>query len=518
MTSTAAVPTVDTSDPKRWLSLVGICAVTALVWVTASDISIALPTIGRDIGGSADALQWAVNGYFLAGSLIIVTGRLGDVFGRLRLFTIGTALLIVGSVVAGLAGAPPQLVIGRVIEGVGAAAILPNALAMIAVGFAGRERDTAIGAWVATCWGAQAVGPLVGGALIASVGWASIFWINLPIGLIAIVLTLKATTESSDAVGGRHVDIPGAVALTGGITALSYGLVICDTAGSSQLIATFAAAVVLLILFVIIEMRSKVPLVKLTIFKHRGFDGAVLANLLANFVFGAAIYFMSLYLQVVLGYSPLKAGAMLLPATVPILLMTPFGARLGRRYGPGLPVTISMVMIAASAFLFTTLTGNYSDLLPSFILLGVGVGLQITMTAKVAVDDAGEAGEGVASGVYKASSMIGGSLGVATLTAVFQNSADSKFSETLDSLKPGAALIAKLLNVLTGSVTEETGQNLLNGQATLGHFAEVKIAPLLTTVFDYSLANAMWVGAAVSLLGALACMLLLRGVRADTPT
>ena len=508
---TSAPPGPQTTDPKRWTSLIGICAVTALVWVTASDISIALPTIGRAFkaindSANTDELQWAVNGYFLAGSLIIVTGRLGDVFGRLKLFTIGTLLLIAGSIVAMLASAPALLILGRVIEGLGAAAILPNALAIIAVSFAGRERDTAIGAWVATCWGAQALGPLVGGALIGSFGWQSIFWINIPLGLVGLLVTWRATQESDGPGESRHVDIPGAVTLTGGLTALNYGLVACDTAPVSELAAIFAAAVVLLGLFVVIETKSKVPLVKMTIFKRGGFDGAVLANLLANFVFGAAIYFMSLYLQVVLDYSPLKAGAMLLPATVPILLVTPIGARMGRRFGPGIPIAISMVLIALSSYLFTNLSGNYNELLAPFILLGVGVGLQITMTAKVSVDDAGDAGEGVASGVYKASSMIGGSLGVAVLSAIFQNSAQLKFKDVLAPLKPSDEQLQKFLDVLTGATNKSDVSKLV-----------IDLPKVITEVFTYALGNAMLLAAVVSILGAVACFLLMRGARADSP-
>ncbi len=499
-------PVESTGEPAghRWWSLVGICTITALVWVTASDISIALPTIGKAIGAGADDLQWAVNGYFLAGSLIILTGRLGDVFGRMRLFTIGTILLIVGSIVAALAGGPSSLVLGRVIEGMGAAAVLPNALAIVATGFTGRERDTAIGVWVATCWGAQALGPLVGGALIAALSWEWIFWINIPVGLIALFLTRATTPESSAAEGGRSIDVPGAVTLTGGLTALSYGLVITDTAGAGELLLVFGAAVLLLVAFVVIEHRSEVPLVKLTIFRRRGFDGAVLANLLSNFIFGATIYFMSVYLQVVLGYSPLTAGALLLPATLPILLLTPVGAKLGRRYGPGLPITASMLLIAVSMFLFTSLSGTYSELIAPFVLLGIGVGLQITMTAKVAVDDAGDAGEGVASGVYKASSMIGGSLGVAMLTAIFQNSANSDLDTVLGSISPSPELIDQMLNVLTGSVPE-SAVTLPGGYST---------AVVTEEVFTYALGNAMLLATVLSLVGAAACFLLLRGFRA----
>ena len=480
--------------------------VTALVWVTASDISIALPTIGASMGGdNADRLQWAVNGYFLAGSLIIVTGRLGDVFGRRKMFAIGTLLIVAGSVVAAVAQGPTLLIAGRVIEGVGAAAVLPNALAIVSVSFPGEGRDKAIGTWVAVCWGAQAVGPLVGGLLIEAFSWQAIFWVNLPLALGALLLVWKTTPESSDTTTGRSVDVPGAIAIFAGLALLSYALVDSDTASGAELVILFAAAFALLALFVLIESRTKVPLVKLAIFRRGAFDGAVLANLVSNFVFGAAVFFMALYLQVVLQYGPLAAGALLLPATVPILLVTPIGAVLGRRYGPWLPVTASLVIIAASCAFFTGLGSSYGQLLVPFVLLGVGVGLQITMTARVSVDDAGDAGEGVASGVYKASSMVGGALGIATLTAVFQNSADAKVRDLVSGAGP--RLLEKMKDVLTGA--KSIGELQLPGG--------LRAQDTIDAVFDHALANAMWLAAAISLVGAVACLAMMRRYRLEEP-
>ena len=503
----AAIPngqSAGAAGGRPWWSLTGICVITALVWVTASDISIALPTIGEWMGGdNADKLQWAVNGYFLAGSLIIITGRLGDVFGRRKMFAVGSILIIIGSIVAALAQGPPMLIGGRIIEGVGAAAVLPNALAIIAVSFPGANRDKAIGIWVAVCWGAQAIGPLAGGALIEAFSWQAIFWVNLPLVAGALILVWKTTAESVDTTNGRSVDVPGAITIFAGLALLNYALVDSDTASSGALVVLFVAAFAMLGLFVLIESRTKVPLVKLAIFRRGGFDGAVLANLLSNFVFGAVVFFMALYLQVVLRESPLTAGALLLPATVPILLVTPIGAILGRRFGPWLPITISLVVIAASSVFFTTLGDSYGQLLVPFVLLGVGVGLQITMTARVSVDDAGDAGEGVASGVYKASSMIGGSLGVAALTAVFQHSSDAKVRDLVAGARP--ELLAKMKDVLTGakSISE---LNLPGG---------IAVQDAVNTVFDYALGNAMWVAAAISLAGAVACFFMMRRYRLE---
>jgi EmrB/QacA subfamily drug resistance transporter len=491
---------VASGDPRRWLSLVGICAVTALVWVTASDISLALPTIGQALGGSMDTLQWAVNGYFLAGALIIVGGKIGDIHGRRLVFGAGTVLILVGSVVAGLASGPDLLIVGRVIEGVGAAAVLPSALAIVAVSFEGRERDTAIGAWIATCWGAQAIGPLVGGLLITALSWQWIFWINLPIGAAALVLMWLTTAESRDEGADRRIDFGGAITLVLAIGFLSYGLVAADTASPRMLGVLFLIAFAAFGAFVAIERRVGNPVVLLGIFRRRRFDGAVLANLIANIVFSAVIFFMALYLQVVEGVSPLRAGVLLLPATIPILLANPIGTRVGRSRGAWLPTAIGMALLAAACVLLLDLSGSYNQLIAPFLLLGAGIGLQITPCAAVAVEDPDGAGEGVASGVYKASSMIGGSLGVAIATAVFQFRARVELDRLLEPFDPTQKQLDDLLSVLTGAVTE----------AAVAAPPGVDVPSVVTRAFDTAIAYAMLPSLIAAVLGVVAAALLLR--------
>jgi EmrB/QacA subfamily drug resistance transporter len=486
--------------PRRWWSLVGLCMVTALVWVTASDISIALPTIGQALGGSMDTLQWAVNGYYLAGSLIIVGGRLADVFGRRIIFAGGTGFVMLGSIVAGLAPNTTVLILGRVIEGVGAAAVLPSALAIVAVSFEGREKDTAIGAWIATCWGAQALGPLVGGALIDALSWQWIFWINLPIGAGALVLTWFTTAESRQTSGSRHIDMPGVVTLVTALFLISFGLVRTDTDGPVLLAVYFGVAVLLLGAFIEIERHSRAPLIVLSVFRNPRFDGVVIENLIANFIFGAVIFFMALYLQVVELKSPLVAGALLLPATVPILLFNPLGTRWGRRSGAWMPTAVGMLLLAATGMLLTNLTGTYSQLILPFILMGVGVGLQITPCAAIAVEDVGSAGEGVASGIYKASSMIGGSLGVAACTAIFQTSARDELRVLLASADPSEQTIDEYLNVLTGSVSVDS----------LDAIKGIDSQQVVTEAFDYAVAHAMWPSIICGVVGVVVAVLLVR--------
>jgi len=487
---------MDSVNPKRWASLFALCLLTGLVWLTASDISIALPTIGKAFGGSMDSLQWAVNGYFLTGSLIIVGGRLGDIIGRRRLFIIGAGLLITGSLVAMTASGVNQLVAGRLIEGVGAAAILPTSLAMVAVGFPEKERAKAIGIWIATAWGGQGVGPLIGGALVQAFGWQAIFWINIPLGLAAVWLVLRTTQESSAGEVGAKLDIPGAVTLVGGIALVSLALVSMDTATSTELIGMGVGALVLFALFALIESRTADPLLPLSVFRRPLFVGSVTANLLANVAFAAVVFLMSLYLQDVLGYGALKAGALLLPATITVLIVNVIGQKLTERKIFRFPIVLGMMFLAAGCLLLTTLDQTYASLIPGFILVGIGVGLQITPATELAIDSAG-VGEGVASGAFKSTSMIGGSLGVAAATAVFQNVSSTDLGGQIHRGLAAGLDKTHLLDVMTGSYRPE---GLPESVISLTHLA-----------FDDGAGYAMWVAAGAALIGIVTSAILLRG-------
>ena len=509
---------LDSVNPKRWVSLFGLCLLTGLVWLTASDISIALPTIGKAFAGSSmDSLQWAVNGYFLTGSLIIVGGKLGDLIGRRRLFIVGSCLLITGSVVAMLAGGVGQLVAGRLIEGVGAAAILPTSLAMVAVGFPTAERSKAIGIWIATAWGGQGVGPIIGGALVQSLGWQSIFWINIPLGLVAIAVVLKTTPESKDAAEDGRLDIPGAVTLVGAIAILSYALVSFDTASTGQLLAMGGASLALFAVFALIESKTKDPLLPLSVFKRKFFVGSVSANLLANVAFGGMVFMMSLFLQEVLHYGALKAGAALLPATAIVLVVNVIGQKLTERRVYRLPTALGMGFLAAGSVLLTQLGNDYMSLLPGFVLIGIGVGLQITPATELAIDSAG-VGEGTASGAFKATSMIGGSLGVAATTAVFQGKAGNVFdkewgSGTLSFLKQysvdRAEDVKHLLDFMTGSYQPPAS---LSGELL------TKAENLVSGVFITAAGEAMWVASGAALIGIVSSVVLLAGSKGHEGT
>jgi MFS family permease len=289
------------------------------------------------------------------------------------------------------------------------------------------------------------------------------------------------------------------ITLVGSIFLLSWALVQFDTLPTAAFAGMILGSVLLLVIFVLIERRVASPVIKLSVFRMRRFDGAVLANLIANFVFGGVIFFMALYLQVVEGYDPLQAGLLLLPATIPILIVNPLGNWLGRRFGPALPTAVGMACLAAAAILLLNLTGDYSQLIAPFILIGIGIGLQITPCAATAVENPGDAGEGVVSGVFKAASMIGGSLGVAVGTAVFQSSARSQLESILTN--PPAETLAKVLDVLTGGRKLEDVASLIPGDG----------GQVITEVFDTAVGLAMWPTIAVSLIGVIVAIVLLRG-------
>ena len=491
-------------NPYRWWSLLGLCGFTFLVWLTATDINIALPTIGRDFKDSMDSLQWAVSGYFLAGSLIIVGGRLGDLKGRRMVFLAGGTLLLIGSIVAALAGGVEQLVGGRVIQGVAAAAILPTSLAMVAVGFPPEERPKAVAIWIAVAWGGQGVGPLIGGGLVDAFGWPGIFWVNLPLGLAFLALVFKTTPESRAEDGGR-LDIPGAFLIMGGLLLVSYGLVQFDTASSAELALLFGGAVLLFVLFALVERKVEDPLVPLSVFRRPRFMAAVSANFLANVAFAVVVFLMALYLQIVLVEDPLTAGALLLPATATILIFNVIGEWLTRTGRFRLAIGLGMLFLVAGCLVLTGLDGTYGSLLPGFILVGVGMGLQITPATELAVTTSG-AGEGVASGVFKATSMIGGSIGVALATAVFQSRASSKLESEIaanpDSFTGRTE--TSLLDVITGSQTPVGLPDLVK-RATDG-------------AFEVAAGDAMFVGVAAAVIGLVLAVVLLGGRSDSTDT
>jgi hypothetical protein len=325
--------------------------------------------------------------------------------------------------------------------------------------------------------------------------------VNIPLGLAFLALVFKTTPESSDDDGGK-LDVPGAFLIMGGLLLVSFGLVQFDTASSGELVLLFGGAIVLFILFALVERKVADPLVPLSVFSKPKFMGAVSANFLANVAFAVVVFLMALYLQIVLVEDPLTAGALLLPATATILLFNLIGEWMTRTGRFRLAIALGMLFLGIGCLVLTGLDGTYGSLLPGFILVGIGIGLQITPATELAVTTSG-AGEGVASGVFKATSMIGGSIGVALATAVFQSRASSKLAAEIDASPDTFAgrTETSLLDVITGSQTPVGLPDLVK-KATDG-------------AFEVAAGDAMFVGVLAAVIGLVLALALLG--RTDRP-
>lgn len=407
----------------RWVSLAAICAAAGMVWLTFADLGVAIPTIADDLNADLGALQWANNAFSLVtGALVIAAGKFGDVFGRRRMLLLGVVLLAGFSGVAALAHDMTLLVVGRGLMGVGAALILPATLALIPPQFSGRAQLTAFGIWQAVAWGGQAIGPAIGGIITDSLGWEWLFWLNVPLALGAFLVIRALTPESRDPNASSRVDWLGVATIGLAVFSLLYALTDGPSVGwgDALVLALFAAAVLLGIAWCAIELRVRDPLVDFRLFSLRPFDGALTANLTMNLAFAGLSYLLVLWLQNARGYNAVEAGLLMLPSTVGIFLFIPLGGRLHEKVGARVPVLVGLVVMSAGLLLLASLSVDSSLWLMAvaLVVVGLGLGLLSTPISSTAVGDVPIDLAGTAAGVFKMSSMVGGALGVALLTAL----------------------------------------------------------------------------------------------------
>jgi EmrB/QacA subfamily drug resistance transporter len=405
-------------QPKRvnpWLVLVVVGIAQFMVILDNTIVNVALPSIQRGLHFSPASLQWIVNAYTLAfGGFLMLGGRAADLVGRRRLFLIGIVLFSAASLMNGLAGSAGILVAGRAVQGLGGALVTPAALSVLTTTFAeGRERTAALGVWSAIAVGGGAVGLLLGGVLTSLLSWQWIFFVNVPVGVVAIALALRFVPESriENARGG--VDILGAVSVTGGLVLLVYALVNAQTAGwvSVETLGLMALAVALLVGFVILEGRLRHPLIRLGIFRMRSITGANASMLLIAGGLFAMFFFASIYVQEVLGYSALRAGLAFLPVTLGIIAGAGLSNLLIRRVGVR-AVGISGMTIASVGLLVLSripVHGTYlGDLLPGLMIMAFGMGLTFVPITLIATTNVAAEDAGLASGLLNTAQQLGG--------------------------------------------------------------------------------------------------------------
>jgi EmrB/QacA subfamily drug resistance transporter len=427
-----------------WIVLVLICLAQFMVILDATIVNVALPSIQKDLDLSEGSLQWIVNAYTLVfGGFLLLGGRAGDLLGRKRLFLIGLVVFTGASLLDGLASSEAMLVGSRALQGLGAALISPAALSIIATTFAeGEERARALGVWAAIAIGGSAVGLVLGGVLTQYFSWPWIFFVNVPVGVAAFVLSLRLVPESRDAHVHRSYDVGGAVTVTGGLMTLVYAIVDAQSAGwgSARTLGLFAVSAVLLAAFVVVELRAKAPLVRLSIFRVRSLLTANIAMFLAMSGMFAMFFFNTLYIQRVLGYDPLKAGLALLPFTAGIMVSAGIASQFAPRIGVRPVAAAGFVLSAAGLLLLTQLPvdGSYvANVLPSIVLSSLGMGavfMPLTLIATTGLEDDDQ---GLASGLFNTSQQVGGALGLAVLSTLATSRTSSAGGSQLHSLVIG---------------------------------------------------------------------------------
>ena len=424
-----------TSGRSKSLALVLLAATQFVVVLDAAIVNVALPSIGKALDFSRDDLSWVVNAYTLVfGGFLLLGGRLADLFGRRRMFMGGLVLFSLASLLGGLAQSSTWLIAARAAQGLGAAIVSPAALSLVMTTFAeGAERNRALGVWGAVAGSGGAAGVLLGGVLTQYLGWEWVLFVNVPIGLAAAALAPRLLIESREQDATRAFDLAGAITVTGGLALLVYALVDANRVGwgSTETIVRLAIAAVLLGSFVVIETRAKRPLVPFSIFRLRTLRGANAVGLLIGMALFSMFFFISLYLQQVLGYSALKAGLAYLPLALTIIVSAGAASALVTRIGFKPTLTAGMVLIAVALVWFAQVSagGTYlGDVLGPSLVVAVGLGFAFVPVTIAATTGVPAEESGLASGLINTAQQVGGALGLAILATVASGRTDKVIS------------------------------------------------------------------------------------------
>src|SRR5467141_3513004 len=435
------------TQPNLNLALLVIALAQLMVVLDVAIVNVALPSIQHELHFAATDLEWVVNAYAITfGGLLLLGGRLGDLFGRRRMFVIGALLFTAGSLAGGLAGSAASLIAARAAQGVGAAILAPTALSLLAATFPqGSERNRALGVYSAVSAGGGAVGLLLGGIITNYFSWRWIMFVNVPIGLLLAFAAPRILVRSEGRPG--RLDLPGALTVSAGAMLLVYGLSRAAVHGwtDSTTVATLAASLVLLVTFVGIEARGRFPLMPLGIFTNRNRSGAYVLSLAVGAALSGLLFLLTLFLQNVLGFSPLQAGFAFLPTALGIVLGAGLTSRLIGRVGPRLPMTIGTLLAATGMFWLSAITPQASyafDVLGPLVILAVGLGMTFVSTSVVAISGVKPNESGLASALLNVGRQLGGSLGIAILGTIAA-------TVTRDQLATGPVTHAALNRALT---------------------------------------------------------------------
>ncbi|HSK83954.1 MAG TPA: MFS transporter [Rubrobacter sp.] len=497
-----------TERNRKWWVVIAMAITTLLMTIDFNGLTVALPTIGQDLDTSTTGLQWTINAYLLAlAAPSVAAGRLADIFGRRKVLLIGTVVFIAGSAASGLAQADWWLIAARVVQGFGAAAFFAASLSIVSTAFPPEERSKGIGVWAGIGTVGLAIGPLIGGFLTQTLSWRWFFFVNIPVAVLAIILTLVAVRESRDESASPYVDFTGLLTITAGLAALVLAIQQGGTLGWDSLlvIGSLIAAVVLLGLFFIVEPRLRQPLIDLGLFANRGYVGANGVAFAQNFGFAALLFFLTLYLQNILGYSPLQAGFVFLAFSAVLAMVDSFAGRLAATVGSRLPMAAGMALCAVAFLLLLLLTptSGLTIVILALLVAGVGQALAYTVSTTAGMQSIPEAKAGAASGILSMIRLVGAVFGVAVTGALFKERENGKLAELLaaSGAKLDSSDRAEIQGLLSGSAAAEEKLTRIAPDVAR------QIEQVVREAFVYAFDGAMLLCMVVSVAGVLAALL-----------
>jgi EmrB/QacA subfamily drug resistance transporter len=416
-------------ENRKWWTLGALAFALFMIMLDNTVVNVALPSIQRDLGIGLSELEWTVNAYALTFAVLMLTGgKLADFFGRRRLFLLGLAIFTLSSLACGLATGGEMLIGARTVQGIGAALMLPATLSIISATFPPHQRGMAIGIWAGVSAMALAIGPLIGGLITEHIDWSWIFFVNVPIGVLGLLVGRIVIAESRDTSAEQRLDLPGLAASGTGLFALTFALIEANSYGWTDpvIVGLFVLSAVSLVAFVLLERHQRSPLLDLSLFRSSTFAGANVVALLVTLAMFGVFFFMSIYMQNILGYSATKTGAAFLPMTILIILIAPIAGKSSDRIGSRALMTVGMLCLGASLALFSRLglDSSFWDILPGLIVGGFGMALVMTPMTAAALGSVPVEKSGVGSGVLNTFRQVGGALGIAVMGAIVASYVD----------------------------------------------------------------------------------------------
>jgi EmrB/QacA subfamily drug resistance transporter len=491
---------------RKWWTLLAVCLATFMLLLDITIVNVALPDIAAELHTSFSDLQWVIDAYALMlAALLLTAGSLADLLGRRRVFAFGLASFTVASVLCALAPSALVLILARGAQGIGGAAMFATSLALLAQEFHGRERGTAFGIWGATTGAAVAIGPLVGGALTSGFGWPSIFYLNVPIGITTIAITLRKLPESRDAQAGA-IDWPGLVTFSAALLLLVFALIRGNEAGwgSALIVGMLAASALLLALFIAVERRRERPMFDLTLFRNRTFVGGSIAAFALSASMFAMFLYLTLYLQTILGYGPLETGLRFLPVTALSFVAAAISGKLTARLPARGLLGGGLVLVGIGLLLMRGLdaTSDWTALLPGFLVAGIGIGTINPSIANAAIGVVAPARSGMASGISSTFRQVGIATGIAGLGAIFQ----SKVTQYLVSALAGTPGAARSDGIAHAVSAGGAPQAIAASPAA----ARPRLEQAIHLAFTAALNDILLVAAVVAIAGGLLALALVR--------